>query len=623
MHARGTTTVVGLVLIVGMVIVLAGSVFAVGSMAVGSVQSEANLDQAESALAAYSDSASNGGATSLSVPDSGRTRVTDEARITVEVGSEEVLDVAPRSVVYEEDGRRRVFEAGAVFSTNGDYTTVVRAPSIDYSYESARQEQTLSLDVVSLEGSVDELRQRSSSTRTGVDVPATSGSVGDTVTVRVESEYADAWARYFREQTRATVDHTGGTDVVEATFPVSEPPATVDNSFTVDGSVGIGGGVGVASYDSQSTPGAGSVGSGNYVRTDDGDVVSSDGFSGSGSATIEGDLYVDDDFSLDGGTTVGGNIYATGNVTIATSTPIEDTIVAGGDVIIDNGGVNFDPGSEVRAAGDVVQNTYAEYGGTIHAGGNITSSASSAGYDSSASMIAGETASLSGNPDPSQVTEHASPPSTSELSRVDAALSTMPEPATEVQSAFDRYEESAQDVSLGGDNADDTLTAGTYHVDGDVTYGGDPSLTLDTTGGDVTLLIDGDVDAPDLDADVVGEGQVRIYVTGNFESTGDPAWTNPDGAGNRLFVYTAGNDTTRIAGDGFYGVVFSESDLSLNGGTSVYGAIVTNGSDVNGGQNVFFDQALSDTDLDPGSGGGGSGARRTYLHVTHTQIEGE
>lgn len=623
MNSRGTAPVLGMILLLGMVFVTAGSVFVVGSMAVDSVQTDASVDQAETGLGAFSAAATGSSSASLSVPKAGSTQVVDDTRITVTVGSEVVLDTTPGTIVYEADDRRRVFEAGAVFSASGDHASVVSPPPIEYNYDPVRRQQTLDVDVVSLEGTVEDLERGSPVRQADVAVPGATSSIEEPVTVRVESAYADGWARYFREHTRATVDHASGSTVVEATFPISEPPATVDRSFTVDGSIGLGGGVGVASFDSESTPGAGTVGSDDYAQTSSGDVVSAGGFSGSGSATIEGDLYVDDDFTVDGGTSVAGNIYATGTVTIATSTPIEDTIVAGGDVIIDNGGVNFDPGSEVRAGGDVIQQTYAEYGGTIHAAGNISSSASSAAYDSSASLVAGGTASLSGDPDPSQVTEHAPAPSTSELSGVGDALSTMPEPAGEVESAFDQYEESAEDVSLGGDNADDTLTAGTYHVDGDVSYGGDPSLTLDTTGGDVTLLIDGDVDAPNLDADVVGDGQVRVYVTGNFESTGDPAWTNPDGAGNRLFVYTAGSDTTNVAGDGFYGVVFSESDLSLNGGTTVYGAVVMNGSDVTGGQNVYFDEALSETDLDPGSGDEETGAGQTYLHVTHTEVDGE
>lgn len=620
MEERGVAPVVGIVLLLGLVLTSGIALFAVGSVALDSMQSDAQVDQAENAMVQYADSVQNGESTSLSLPDGGQTEVSSDSTIRVEVGYDEVVDTTLGSVIYEENGNQRVFEGGAVFSQSNGQPSIVSQPPISYEYVEDEQHQTLNMDVVTVDGSVDDLGTGSAFDESDAE-SVVSGSYNHTITITIQSEYAQAWATYFEETTNALVNFDASTSTVTATLPVVRPVA-VENSFTVDGSIGLGGGVGVSSYDSRTAPNDGSVGIGNYQELDGGDVLSTGGFDGSGSAKINGNLYVDDDFKFDGGTDVSGDIYASGNVTIATSTTIDSRIVAGGDVILNNGGVNFGHDAVVRAGGDLVQQDYAEYDGTIHVAGDVDGNGHSSNYDSSTEFLAGGTVSLASDPEGSgvSITENADDPMLTELDRIDEMVASIPNPADRVSDAQSKYSE-APTADLGGNSADDELTAGNYRVAGDLTYDGSPSLTFDTTDGEINLLVEGDVEASNLYAEVIGNNQVNLYVTGNFETTGDPKWTNPVGAGNRLVIYTAEeSETTKVqSSSGFYGVVFSESDLELGGGTSVYGAIVMNGSDVNGGQNVYFDEALKGTDLS-NDNTGPQNAEKTYLHISRVSV---
>jgi len=617
MVERGVTPVVGITLLIGMVLVGAIGVFAVGSVAVDSVQSEAKLDQAETAMVSYADSVRNGQSASLSVPNSGETTVSNDSTIRIEVGSTEVVDTTLGTVVYEENGRERAFEGGAVFARSSDEPTIVAAPPISFQYAAGERHQTLTIDVVTVDGSASDLTTEPALSRSSARSIASNGVVADTVTVTVQSEYAAAWAQYFEQRTLASVSLDASTNTVTARFPVQQP-TSVDNSFTVDGSLSLGGNIGVDSYDSTTSQGTGSVGIGNYRETNNGDVVATEGFSGHGSMHVDGDLYVNDSFRFDGGTSVDGDVFVRGDLEIDNGN-VNDTLVSGGDVRVTGGGVTFTEHSEVRAAGDFVDSNSNTYEGLVHAGGLIDATGGWSTVRNSASFVAGGSIAVHPSPDPSQLQPNAAAPSTAELQRIDDAVSSIPDPAERVDTAFDHYGGTPTDPGIGGKNAHDTLTAGTYRLNRSLDYGGNPSLTFDTTGGDVVLLVDGDVNAKNIDAEVIGDGQVHIYITGNFESTGNPEWTNPDGAGNRLFVYTAdATAETHLASD-FYGVVFSESRMKLGGSTTIYGGVVMDGTSMSGGQNVYFDEALSGADIaitQPN----GSNARQTYVHVSQTTV---
>ncbi|GAB3682212.1 hypothetical protein GCM10028857_07650 [Salinarchaeum chitinilyticum] len=125
MEERGAAPVVGVVLLIGLVVAGGISLFAVGSVALDSVQSDVQVDQAESAMVQYADSVQNGQSTSLSLPDAGTTEVSSDSTIRIEVGSDEVVDTELGTVIYQEDGSQRVFEGGAVFSKDTGQPSIV------------------------------------------------------------------------------------------------------------------------------------------------------------------------------------------------------------------------------------------------------------------------------------------------------------------------------------------------------------------------------------------------------------------------------------------------------------------------------------------------------------------
>lgn len=594
------------------------SLLFVGSAALGSAQNQANVQQAEAAMTSFASNVNDGRAAALEAPDDGRLHVDESSRITVEVGTDTVLDSQLGAVVYEADGEQRVFEGGAVFAVSDGHASVLTRPPIHY--EAAADHQTVVVDVVTVSGDVEDLETAGAPTERAFE-PSTDGpAVQENVTVTVESEYADAWARYLEERTDATVDYDAAADRVEATFPVDPPadPVTVDDSYTVDGNVLLGGGVTIDSYDSRTATGAGSVGDGNYAETRNASVVATGGVSGAGSFQIWGEVYTGGALTLDGSATVHGNVYTTENVTI--ETPVEDVVVSGGTVTTQGGNGNVEAGAVVRAEEDFVENDYAVYEGEVHVGGDVDADGQWSTLESSGTLRAAGSVDFSGGNNGGTIDAGAAPPSTDELDRVTTASDSLPNASREVQEAIARYA-GAPDPGIGGNNANDNLAAGDYYVDRDLTYAGSPSLTFDTTGGDVNLVVTGDVDAANLDATIVGDGRVNIYVQGNFETTGDPSWENSDGAGDRLWVYVADDSrNTDVQGDEFYGVVVSDSTVVLDGGTTLYGAVVTEGGDVNGGQTIYYDEALRDAAVDAGGSSGGTGPERTYVHVSRTEI---
>ncbi|OYR45028.1 hypothetical protein DJ75_08445, partial [Halorubrum sp. Eb13] len=150
-------------------------------------------------------------------------RVDDEAgvmRIEVEAenetgGIETVTEnVTLGAVVYERGDDRVAYQGGGVWRSNGDGSWMVSPPEFHY------RGDTLTLPLVTIDGVDGRLGDDAVVTATSKHpeglFPSENVSnplLGGNVTVTVESQYAEAWGRFFETRTRANVTQVSPTEV--------------------------------------------------------------------------------------------------------------------------------------------------------------------------------------------------------------------------------------------------------------------------------------------------------------------------------------------------------------------------------------------------------------------------
>lgn len=165
------------------------------------------------------------------------------------------------------------------------------------------------------------------------------------------------------------------------------------------------------------------------------------------------------------------------------------------------------------------------------------------------------------------------------------------------------------------------VTAGRYFVSDDTIFGS--STTFDTSGGDIELFVDGNVDAsgsgppgsPDLS--ITGGGAVRVYVNGTYDMTGQTQW-GTSGEIDSLITYS--RDVDRFTK--YYGAVYTGAVDVAGGGSysdNVEGAIVSTADDVEmtGNANVRYDDSLEDNIIESVET---EFATISYLHISANTV---
>lgn len=373
----------------------------------------------------------------------------------------------------------------------------------------------------------------------------------------------------------------------------------------------------------------------------DGDLNIEGDFESSGNLKVDGNIRVGGNFVSTGSLDVSGDIIVNGHVSISDDLPdstviaagdvsirngFNGNIISGGDVNVNNGGVTLCEECEIRAAGDLVDTHSTEYRGDVHVGGDVDAG-SGAELASTGSMTAGGTVDITD--DGGTITEGADGPSAVTVPSVTVERDTqLPDPKGHVDQAVSKYaDENDNDTAVfddfdGGNNANDELTAGAYYYDGDLSYGGNPSVTFDTTAGDIHLVVDGDLDWSSVDVDIEGSNRVHVYVTEDVDISGGSSVETVDGEnegrGDQFWLYAGSttHETDVQASNGFYGVIYSESTVDLGGGTNVYGAIVTDDGTTTGGQDIYFDERLLNSNVFSKT----SVPTISYLHVSVNRV---
>lgn len=205
---RGQSTLMGMVLLIGMVAAGSLGIFLVAGEMLSSVEQDSETERVEQGFVQLSQemaTASSGGDVSRSmdvdVGDSGAVVMSETGSLRIQGGDVD-KNITIGAIEYTgEDGTRIAYQAGGVFRETGNETQVVSAPPIQYDAAS----ETLSFPIVKTRGEsrLDSGNVRFSHYETD-PLQNTSLVANDTVTIEITSEYYRGWEAYFDQQAGAT-----------------------------------------------------------------------------------------------------------------------------------------------------------------------------------------------------------------------------------------------------------------------------------------------------------------------------------------------------------------------------------------------------------------------------------
>ncbi|ADJ15562.1 DUF7289 family protein [Halalkalicoccus jeotgali] len=242
---RGQSEVIGVVLVLSLTVIGATALAATGAAVLSDSQSNAQLSQAENAMSQMSSKASlvalgDSGSQSFDLGrlDGGTVDVREDAGcVTVytenATGSNVLYSEPYGAVVATVDGTDVAYQGGGVWRTDGDGSVMVSPPEFHY------RSDTLTFPIVRVTG-----EGRASGAVDGRFTNVNKSSqiypAGNrhnpleegTVIVEIESEYYEAWGRFFDERTAGEVeiDHGNRTVRVELTVPTEE---RIENAVAV------------------------------------------------------------------------------------------------------------------------------------------------------------------------------------------------------------------------------------------------------------------------------------------------------------------------------------------------------------------------------------------------------
>ena len=177
-------------------------------------------------------------------------------------------------------------------------------------------------------------------------------------------------------------------------------------------------------------------------------------------------------------------------------------------------------------------------------------------------------------------------------------------------------------ISSSNDNADPTvdidnssntlenctstceLTAGDYYLS-DITLNGGENARIDTSGGDVNIVVDGTITIQNnQQIEVVGGGRVNVYVEGDYYQRNGALVTVEDDVAPNFWVYTNPDADVEFNNNAeFTGVIYGPNgpnndgaDITLDNNAHVYGGVVGDVTFVSNNYGIHYDEALRQTE---------------------------
>lgn len=170
----------------------------------------------------------------------------------------------------------------------------------------------------------------------------------------------------------------------------------------------------------------------------------------------------------------------------------------------------------------------------------------------------------------------------------------------------------------------ETLTAGEYHYEG-LTLDEDDTMVLDTTGGDISIGIDGSlIMERDSRIEVEGDNLATIYLMEDFNGKKNTTIHVPNQNATRFWLFgtddatlTFGKDAGNVEEE-YTGVFYAPGAKATIYKAHVYGSLVAGEITLENKASLHFDQALLEEDALTRAGLGTS--RITYLHISRTNV---
>ncbi|MFT4883111.1 MAG: hypothetical protein ACI8U4_000610 [Natronomonas sp.] len=239
---QAQSSVVSVVLLIGLITVGSGGVLLMGNEAIGETRSSADLRQAETTMAQFDRQAALVGVGESGSRTVSFARIDSEATVREDAGwlrvvhinhsdddDEIIYNRTLGAVVYENSGTNVAYQGGGVFRGSPDGSVLVSPPELHY------QRKTLTLPILRTQGDVGSIGgstvRISPAVRDDPVYPSneTYDANGDAyrnpvsggkVYVTVQSDYYQAWAGYFRTQTNGevkSVNHSRNTVTLSLT----------------------------------------------------------------------------------------------------------------------------------------------------------------------------------------------------------------------------------------------------------------------------------------------------------------------------------------------------------------------------------------------------------------------
>ena len=250
---RAQSEVLGTVLLLGLTVAVVGTTVALGATALDDSQRTADLQRVEGAMTQVDSKASlvaHGGSpsqrVSMEVGRGAGFRVDEGAgTMRIEVETENgtyTNETTLGAIIYERGGDEIAYQGGGVWRANADGARMVSPPEFHY------RGDTLTLPLVTVAGEGDLSDSVTISESDGgptglfASEDVSNPLLGGNVTITVESEYAEAWGRFFESRTEANVTQLSSDEVqVEIRTKTVHPTLTTSASAVGSSSIAAGG----------------------------------------------------------------------------------------------------------------------------------------------------------------------------------------------------------------------------------------------------------------------------------------------------------------------------------------------------------------------------------------------
>ena len=256
---RAQSTLIGIVLLLGMVAIGSLGIFLVASDMLTDVEQESEHDRVENSFVELSQqmaTASSDDDVSRSMDidagEDGAVVMSNTGNLTIKGGDVDKTIPIGAIEYTGDDGTKIAYQAGGVFRETGNETRVVSAPPINYDADS----ETLSFPIIKTrdEAHLDSGNIHVSHHKTD---PLQEASLveNDTVTIKVESEYYRGWEQYFKSQGGPTTIkevknyENNDSGVVTAKFGYLDLETSFDSAMTLSDGVRGGPGDAGVNYD--------------------------------------------------------------------------------------------------------------------------------------------------------------------------------------------------------------------------------------------------------------------------------------------------------------------------------------------------------------------------------------